>query len=122
MPKVGFYANMGNRLELRGCDIKKVDFIPEQEFASIENTTTILDPDGITVRGIQQSFTKTVTVKLTPFKKGADENNATIKGQKEYRQKYKDRDETRKVKETSDSDSTQCGGKVEKEEAKKKEI
>ena len=72
MPRVGFFANKGNRLDLDGCKIKKVELIPEQELVSVENTTTFFEPDGITIQGIQQSYTKSVTIKLKPNINGGD--------------------------------------------------
>ena len=77
MPKVGFTANNNNRLEIKGCRIKEVDFIPEQEMSSIENTRTILDPDTGAVIGIEKNIVHTVTIKLIPEK--ADDNNADEK-------------------------------------------
>ena len=76
MPKVGFTANNGTRLELEGYRIKNVEFIPEQEMSSIENTRTILDTDGITVIGIEKNIVNTVTIKLIPNIKKVDEANA----------------------------------------------
>ena len=77
MPKVGFTANNGTRLELEGYRIKNVEFIPEQEMSSIENTRTLLDPnDGITVIGIEKNIVNTVTIKLIPNIKKVDEDNA----------------------------------------------
>ena len=82
MPKVGFTANNGTRLELEGYRIKNVEFIPEQEMSSIENTRTILDTDGVTVIGIEKNIVNTVTIKLIP--KRVDEDNAFQKqGSKE---------------------------------------
>jgi len=76
VPKVGFTANNGNRLELIGYKIKNLEFIPEQEFMSVENVTTFLDPDGVTVQGIQRSYTKTVSIKLKPIIGKADDSDA----------------------------------------------
>ncbi len=80
MPRVGFFENKGNRLNIEGCKIKKVVFIPEQEMSSIENTRTIIDPDTNQVIGIEKNIVHTVTVKLKPdISEKADEDDADEK-------------------------------------------
>lgn len=113
MPKVGFTANNGTRLELEGYRIKNVEFIPEQEMSSIENTETILDPnDGITVIGIRKNIINSVTIKLIPNIKKVDDNIAH------------DVRKTKKIHvEKSPRDSKTLGkGNTEKEEENQKEI